>query len=46
MASYGAGVYYCPAGVGCDIPRWVFVMSAINLFIYQLFDNLDGKQVR
>jgi len=46
-SSYFVALSYCPAAVGCvDVPRWIFVFAAFNLFIYQLMDNLDGKQVR
>ena len=28
------------------IPRWLFVLNAICIFLYQTLDNLDGKQAR
>ncbi|EFC44801.1 predicted protein, partial [Naegleria gruberi] len=28
------------------LPRWVFFINALCIFLYQTFDNLDGKQAR
>jgi phosphatidylglycerophosphate synthase len=27
-------------------PRWLHLMTAVNMFLYQTFDNMDGKQAR
>jgi hypothetical protein len=32
-------------GLGMNGPRWLPLVVAINLFIYQTLDNMDGKQV-
>lgn len=29
-----------------ELPRWVFLWSAISIFIYQTLDAVDGKQAR
>jgi len=28
------------------IPNWYFYLNAVTIFVYQLMDNLDGKQAR
>jgi ethanolaminephosphotransferase len=32
--------------LGMNGPRWLPLVVAINLFIYQTLDNMDGKQAR
>eukprot|EP01128_Nolandella_sp_AFSM9_P012929 TRINITY_DN977_c0_g1_i1.p1 TRINITY_DN977_c0_g1~~TRINITY_DN977_c0_g1_i1.p1 ORF type:complete len:324 (+),score=43.90 TRINITY_DN977_c0_g1_i1:45-974(+) len=46
ILNFTVGVYLCPSGAGCDVPSWYFYMCALNLFLYQLLDNLDGRQAR
>lgn len=29
-----------------EIPRWVFLFSGLNVFIYYTLDGIDGKQAR
>jgi ethanolaminephosphotransferase len=29
-----------------DVPRWMFLMNAICILVYQTLDNMDGKQAR
>lgn len=29
-----------------EVPSWVFAYAAAALFVYSLFDNMDGKQAR
>jgi len=29
-----------------ELPRWVFLLAALSLFIYQTLDAVDGKQAR
>jgi len=38
-------VYYNPDGKQ-DFPRWVALLCALGLFIYQTLDAIDGKQAR
>lgn len=39
--------YYCPEVSSCsNFPNWLFFVVALNLFIYQTMDNIDGKQAR
>jgi len=39
-------VVYCPEGVDGIAPNWVYGVIAALVFMYQTFDNLDGKQAR
>lgn len=39
-------VYYNPELKADVCPRWVHLVVAINLFLYQTLDNMDGKQAR
>ncbi|KAH3745482.1 CDP-alcohol phosphatidyltransferase [Pelomyxa schiedti] len=46
VASYLLCAFLCP-GVQCHRSLfWVHILSAIGVFLYQLFDNVDGKQAR
>ncbi|KAI5614921.1 cholinephosphotransferase 1, partial [Silurus asotus] len=38
-------VIYCPTATE-EAPPWVFILSALGLFIYQSLDAIDGKQAR
>lgn len=38
-------LYYCP-NLDCDVPRMVYFIAALSLFMYMLLDNLDGRQAR
>ena len=29
-----------------ELPPWIMILNGINVFIYQTFDNMDGKQAR
>lgn len=39
-------LYYCPNTVGCVAPAWVYALSALGVYAYQIFDNIDGRQAR
>eukprot|EP01100_Stratorugosa_tubuloviscum_P007715 TRINITY_DN3181_c0_g1_i1.p1 TRINITY_DN3181_c0_g1~~TRINITY_DN3181_c0_g1_i1.p1 ORF type:complete len:391 (-),score=137.53 TRINITY_DN3181_c0_g1_i1:63-1235(-) len=44
MINFGTLVYYCPSlEIG---PNWIYYSFAIGIFIYQILDNIDGKQAR
>jgi len=45
LSSWLIGNYSCPS-VNCQFPTWYYLLCAWNIFIYQLLDNLDGKQAR
>jgi len=36
--------YFCPHLWGCELPRWVHLVFALTIFLYQTLDNIDGKQ--
>jgi len=36
---------YCPSATEVS-PRWVYLLNAIGLFVYQSLDAIDGKQAR
>ncbi|XP_006633193.2 cholinephosphotransferase 1 [Lepisosteus oculatus] len=38
-------VYYCPTATE-EAPGWIFLLSALGLFVYQSLDAIDGKQAR
>jgi hypothetical protein len=44
LITFFSTVIYNPT-FGPDGPRWIAAMTAVNLFIYQTLDNMDGKQV-
>ncbi|KYR01288.1 CDP-alcohol phosphatidyltransferase [Tieghemostelium lacteum] len=49
ILGYVLNLYYLPnmiADKGEIIPSWLFVVQAICVWLYQLFDALDGKQAR
>jgi ethanolaminephosphotransferase len=54
IAAYVAMWYYRPmllltADTDQDmdsIPRWVYLLNAVSILIYQTLDNMDGKQAR
>jgi ethanolaminephosphotransferase len=35
-----------PDAPDCVVPRWVFLLNAVAILIYQTLDNMDGKQAR
>jgi ethanolaminephosphotransferase len=37
--------YYSPT-FSSPLPPWLYVYAAVALFLYALFDNMDGKQAR
>jgi ethanolaminephosphotransferase len=39
-------LYYCPQVYLCECPSWVYVVGAIGVYMYQIFDNVDGRQAR
>lgn len=43
--TYVLAVYLAP-GLDSHVPRSLFLFAALSQFVYQTFDNLDGKQVR
>ena len=45
LCSFVAVAMYNPT-LGTDGPRWLGLLTAVNLFIYQTLDNMDGKQAR
>lgn len=45
ILSYLVTSYYHPAIIGGG-PRWVYVLNAVCMFVYQTMDALDGKQAR
>lgn len=45
ILSYLVTSYYHPAILGGG-PRWVYLLNAVCMFIYQTMDALDGKQAR
>merc|ERR1719262_2074004 len=36
---------FCP-NLQEDCPRWVYLSWAVGIFVYQVLDNIDGKQAR
>jgi phosphatidylglycerophosphate synthase len=44
--NYITTFYFCPVLPGCEPPRWFYLFVAVNIFLYQTFDNVDGKQAR
>lgn len=45
VLSYVLVYLYIP-NIGGSAPSWVYYACAINLFLYQTFDAIDGKQAR
>lgn len=53
IVAYAAMWYHVPvllvddaAAFNITIPRWVFLLNAVSILIYQTLDNMDGKQAR
>jgi len=47
FSNFILSLYFCPTICGCAIfPSWAYYLFALNIFIYQTMDNLDGKQAR
>lgn len=45
--NFVAGSWYCPEVTGCTPPpNWVYLVVALNIWLYQTLDNIDGKQAR
>lgn len=45
LFSFALSFYYSD-GLAKPMPSWVCFVNGISLFIYQLMDNLDGRQAR
>jgi len=45
LLSFCVSIWYNPTFEG-RMPEWVYLLNAVCLFLYQLFDALDGKQAR
>uniref|UniRef100_A0A6B2L7B8 Uncharacterized protein n=1 Tax=Arcella intermedia TaxID=1963864 RepID=A0A6B2L7B8_9EUKA len=45
LLSYFLTLSYAPT-LSESLPRWLYLLNAVGLFIYQLLDALDGKQAR
>lgn len=39
-------IYLYNPNLNNDGPRWLHLLIGINVFLYQTFDNMDGKQAR
>lgn len=48
VSNFAGAYYFCPQVTGCEpsAPNWFFLVVALNLWIYQTLDNIDGKQAR
>lgn len=48
VSNFVAAQYFCPQVTGCagSPPSWFFFIVALNLWLYQTLDNIDGKQAR
>jgi len=48
LSNHLIGMAWCwgEAGDTCELPRPFFLYFAVSVFIYQVMDNLDGKQAR
>lgn len=48
VSNFLGAYYFCPQVTGCagDPPNWFFIVVALNLWVYQTLDNIDGKQAR
>lgn len=48
VSNFVGAYYYCPQVTGCEVspPNWFFFIVALNLWLYQTLDNIDGKQAR
>ncbi|KAL6061321.1 Cholinephosphotransferase 1 [Balamuthia mandrillaris] len=38
-------LYFCP-NVNGTCPPWVYFYAALGVYLYQIFDNVDGRQAR
>jgi hypothetical protein len=45
ISNFLLAVFYFPDLIG-QVPWWMFLFWSSNIFLYQTFDNVDGKQVR
>lgn len=48
VSNFCGAYYFCPQVTGCESspPGWFFLIVALNLWLYQTLDNIDGKQAR
>jgi ethanolaminephosphotransferase len=50
IAAYSSMCYHAPTVLQVedvqDLPRWIFLLNAVAILIYQTLDNMDGKQAR
>jgi ethanolaminephosphotransferase len=50
IAAYSSMWYHAPTLLQVedvqDLPRWIFLLNAVAILIYQTLDNMDGKQAR
>jgi CDP-alcohol phosphatidyltransferase len=46
VAGYIVSALYSPSLSPEGVPAWVSVFAGVCLFVYQTFDNMDGKQAR
>eukprot|EP01087_Luapelamoeba_hula_P019011 TRINITY_DN6235_c0_g1_i1.p1 TRINITY_DN6235_c0_g1~~TRINITY_DN6235_c0_g1_i1.p1 ORF type:complete len:386 (-),score=29.71 TRINITY_DN6235_c0_g1_i1:11-1168(-) len=45
LTAYALLVYYCP-NLNGQAPNWFYLYAAFTVYLYQLLDNLDGRQAR
>jgi ethanolaminephosphotransferase len=45
ISNFLLAVFYFPDLIG-QVPWWMFLFWSSNIFLYQTFDNVDGKQAR
>eukprot|EP00128_Syssomonas_multiformis_P017049 Colp12_sorted_trinity150504_noHs@7481 len=45
IVSFFLMFYYSP-DMASPVPNWVYVVCALNLFLYNTLDNMDGQQAR
>ena len=46
LASSVAIILYYDTTLSADLPRWVYLYTAVTIFAYQALDAIDGKQAR
>jgi ethanolaminephosphotransferase len=44
--SHCPSLEYCSSAEVTSVPRYIFLVNAIALLVYQTLDNMDGKQAR
>ena len=45
LINFGCLVIYCPT-LKEECPPWVYLSWVVGIFVYQILDNIDGKQAR